>query len=223
MNVSERLQNVREVLSEAKEVTEAFFAHGRHGPGASAYGSETGHNVHRSFNPVDYDFKWVKDWYEWDRAPAHKKAMQHRNKEAADFKKRGWKVRKSTVKNQLIKRGGIGTGKPELDFHVTIYIFDASREEDAMSSKIDELLGEAQGETGSLEERLRTKQHTLQDLSSLVDNEVHDKLIKAGMSRKDASWVNTKDSTNQVVKKLHSVLDKEVDGIVARVMKGRKS
>jgi len=85
-------------------------------------GSVTG-----SFSPVDYDWKWTKDWYDWDSKAGHKKAMQERNKVAAEYKAKGYTVKKSTVRGQLITRGGIGSGHPQIEEIVTVFRFVARK------------------------------------------------------------------------------------------------
>lgn len=83
--------------------------------------------VQASYNPIDYDFRWTKDWYDWDSKAAHKKAMQDRDKVAAEYKAKGYKVKKFTSRGQLVRRGGIGSGHPEIDEVVTVYGFNASQ------------------------------------------------------------------------------------------------
>ena len=74
-----------------------------------------------TYNPVDYKFQWTEDWYEWDRAAAVKMALQARNAKAKQLRQEGMTVRVFTLKDQLISRGGIGSGKPHLDFCVSVY------------------------------------------------------------------------------------------------------
>lgn len=81
--------------------------------------------IQRHFNPVDYQFAWTKDWYEWDRTAAHKAARQARDVEAKKLKAEGKTVKKYTESGQLITRGGIGSGKPELEFVVSVYCLTA--------------------------------------------------------------------------------------------------
>ena len=85
------------------------------------------------YNPLDYTFKWVRQpdgwWYEWDRLLAHRQALAARNRAAKQLKAQGYRVVKSTLTNQLISRGGIGTDRPHIDHWVNVYILDATREE----------------------------------------------------------------------------------------------
>ena len=74
------------------------------------------------FNPVDYCFAWTADgWYTWDRPAAFIAARRARDEAAREAFKAGHQVRKFTLRDQLISRGGIGSGKPHVDFVVTCY------------------------------------------------------------------------------------------------------
>lgn len=73
------------------------------------------------FNPIDYTFKWTEDWYKWDRVEAHKAALKARNAEAKRLKTLGLKVRKYSLKDQLISMGGIGSDKPHINLVVNCY------------------------------------------------------------------------------------------------------
>ena len=77
----------------------------------------------QTFNPADFCFTWTADgWYEWDRDAAHKAAMQARNAHAKTLTGRGHKVRKTSMPGNLITRGGIGSGRPEISMFVTVYM-----------------------------------------------------------------------------------------------------
>ncbi len=80
--------------------------------------------MQKSFNPIDFCFTWTNDWYEWDSKEAHKQAQQKRNEEAKRFKQQGKRTKKSTLRNQLVSRGGIGSGKPHVQEYVTVYYLD---------------------------------------------------------------------------------------------------
>lgn len=82
--------------------------------------------MQRSFNPVDYHFRWTADWYEWDSASAHKDARQARDAEAKRLRAAGYAVRVSAISGQLITRGGIGSDHPEIEIShvVTVYRLD---------------------------------------------------------------------------------------------------
>ncbi|KKW13352.1 MAG: hypothetical protein UY48_C0002G0043 [Candidatus Gottesmanbacteria bacterium GW2011_GWB1_49_7] len=83
-------------------------------------------SIQQGFNPADYCFQWTTDgWYEWDRKAAHKAALQARNARAKELRQRFAKVQCSTLPDQLITRGGIGSGRPEIDMGVSVYMVDA--------------------------------------------------------------------------------------------------
>lgn len=89
---------------------------------------DTHESKQEGFNPADYRFQWTDDdWYEWDRKGAHSDALKARNAEAKQLKADGWEVRKWTLKDQLITRGGIGSGLPEISMVVTVYMIDAKK------------------------------------------------------------------------------------------------
>jgi hypothetical protein len=74
------------------------------------------------FNPVDYYFEWTDDgWYEWDRRAAHTMALKDRNKKVRELRGKGHKVSVFSLSGQLITKGGIGTGKPQVEFVVNCY------------------------------------------------------------------------------------------------------
>jgi hypothetical protein len=81
-------------------------------------------NPQRSFNPVDYHFRWTKDWYEWDRTAAVTAARQARDAEAKRLKALGHRVVKWSLPGQRITRGGIGSGHPQIEHVVTSYMLD---------------------------------------------------------------------------------------------------
>ena len=79
----------------------------------------------QTFNPADYHFEWTADgWYTWDRDAAHKNAMGARNVEAQRLKSLGHKVKKTSMPGNLITRGGIGSGRPEISMFVTVYMVE---------------------------------------------------------------------------------------------------
>lgn len=84
-----------------------------------------------TFNPIDYGFKWVNGWYEFDYEQARKDAMAARRMKAKEMRKAGYNVRMSTISNQRITMGGIGSGYPEIHQIVSVYrivaTFDYSR------------------------------------------------------------------------------------------------
>ena len=81
--------------------------------------------MQQTFNPIDYGFEWTKDgWYRFDYDGAHKRALAARNKRAKELRARGQTVRVSTLKNQRITRGGIGTSNPEITQVVSVYMLN---------------------------------------------------------------------------------------------------
>ena len=78
--------------------------------------------IQKYFNPIDYFFSWTKDgWYTWEASLARKEAMKKRNEYAKELKSQGYKVVKSSLRDQLITRGGIGSGNPQVEFVVNCY------------------------------------------------------------------------------------------------------
>ena len=78
------------------------------------------------FNPVDFHFSWIDDgseygWYEWDSKRARTDARRARDARARELKAEGRTVKKTSEPNQLITRGGIGSGHPEISHVVTVY------------------------------------------------------------------------------------------------------
>jgi hypothetical protein len=91
-------------------------------------------SVHtESFNPADYAFKWTEDrvqpgcslgWYEWSYDIAHRIAKEERDSQYKLYKSKGLKVRRWVLKNQTIRRGGIGSGHPDIELVVNVYKLD---------------------------------------------------------------------------------------------------
>jgi hypothetical protein len=89
--------------------------------------SEHSH-IQKAFSPADYTFRWTDDnWYAWDRKPAHKKALADRNRRARELRQAGWDVKVGTIPHQRIKRGGIGTGHPDIELVCTVYLLTARK------------------------------------------------------------------------------------------------
>lgn len=84
-----------------------------------------------TFNPANYAFNWTKPenpsnefdlgWYEWDRKEGHKLAKQARDKRYQELRAQGKTPVKYSMRDCLTKKGGAGTGKPDLEFIVTYY------------------------------------------------------------------------------------------------------
>ena len=81
-------------------------------------------STQQRFNPVQYGFKWTEDWYEFAHKAAHRQALADRNAEAKRLRKAGHVVRVSTDRNQLMSRGGIGSGNPHIELLVSVYSLD---------------------------------------------------------------------------------------------------
>jgi len=80
--------------------------------------------MQRTFNPANFAFQWTDNWYQWDRKQAHKQALAQRNLEAKALKAQGKRVVNFTLSGQLITRGGIGSGHPEIDLCCSVYGFN---------------------------------------------------------------------------------------------------
>lgn len=77
-----------------------------------------------TFNPVDYTFCWVDDWYDWDHTTAHKVAKAARNAMAKTYRASGYRVKCRSSNHNLMSRGGIGSGHPHIEFLVTVYTLE---------------------------------------------------------------------------------------------------
>jgi len=79
----------------------------------------------QSFNPINYNFSWTEDgWYKWDRTEAHKAARRARDTEMKAHRKAGGRCKGWTNRDQLIRRGGIGSGRPDVEFFVNVYMIN---------------------------------------------------------------------------------------------------
>ena len=83
----------------------------------------------RTFNPVDYGFEWIENgqWYKWDRKAGHSAALKARNTAVRELRKDGYKVTIFTLRDQRVRRGGIGSGHPEIDNYCSVYGYNAER------------------------------------------------------------------------------------------------
>ncbi len=76
----------------------------------------------QTFNPVDFGgFAWTGDWYRWDAVRGHLEAKRARDDATRRLRREGHKVRSFRLANQVISRGGVGSGHPHIDFVVVIY------------------------------------------------------------------------------------------------------
>mgnify|MGYP001562560384 CR=1 FL=1 len=78
-----------------------------------------------TFNPIDYSFAWTDDWYVFDEEVGSSKAIEACNFAYAKLKSLGKNPKRFTMQNQLMKRGGVGTGNPQIEIFVTIYGINA--------------------------------------------------------------------------------------------------
>lgn len=79
-------------------------------------------STQKTFNPANFGFEWTSDnWYSWDHKSAHKAALKARNVLANNLKAGGKNVSKFSLGGQLITRGGIGSGHPQIEMFVTVY------------------------------------------------------------------------------------------------------
>jgi hypothetical protein len=84
-------------------------------------------SVQKSFNPVKYGFRWVGDWYEFDSKMGSKAAQAARRELAKELKAKGYRVKLWSLRDQLVSRGGIGSGHPHIELWVNVPMLDASR------------------------------------------------------------------------------------------------
>lgn len=80
----------------------------------------------QTFNPIDYTWNWTATWYAWNRTEAHKQALAARNAEAKKLRQQGKRVHCQTLKGQRITRGGIGSGHPQIEQVVSVYMLNAT-------------------------------------------------------------------------------------------------
>ena len=78
--------------------------------------------VDMKWNPIDFGFSFTLDgWYQWDSKGAHKAALKARNAEVKKLRAAGRTVRTWRCGGQLITKGGIGTGHPQIEEIVSVY------------------------------------------------------------------------------------------------------
>ena len=75
----------------------------------------------KTFNPVDYGFQWTDNWYTFDYGTARKLAKQARDKEVRELREQGHEVTCFCLSNQLITKGGIGSGRPQIEQVVSVF------------------------------------------------------------------------------------------------------
>jgi len=74
-----------------------------------------------TFDPIDYGFRWNKDWYEYDGKVAEDAAKKARDDYAREQRKLGRTVKKRSSRNNLRSMGGIGSNCPHIELLVPIY------------------------------------------------------------------------------------------------------
>lgn len=78
------------------------------------------------FSGVETFFRWTTEadgstWYQFDEDAARKHALRERNRRARELERAGYTVRKFSLGKQLRSKGGIGSGKPHIEFLSTCY------------------------------------------------------------------------------------------------------
>jgi len=88
------------------------------------------------FNPIDFGFRWTEPaageefgWYEFGHVAASTAAKKARDDRARQLRKQGRSVRRWTQKNNLMTRGGIGTGRPEISLVVPVYYLEVQQQD----------------------------------------------------------------------------------------------
>ncbi len=81
--------------------------------------------MQKTFNPVDFGFKWTDGWYEFNVNESSKLARKARDKRANELKKAGGHtVKKWSMPNQRITMGGMNHNQPEITVTVTVYCLE---------------------------------------------------------------------------------------------------
>lgn len=70
---------------------------------------------------MNFGFEWTNDWYSFDDAAAHQAAKAARDAMAKELRAAGHKVSRFQMNNQLVSRGGCGSGRPHIELIVTAY------------------------------------------------------------------------------------------------------
>jgi hypothetical protein len=85
------------------------------------------------YSPSNYTFEWTSPadggiWYAFDRELGAKIAKQARAAEKKRLEAEGWTVKLSSLGTQLRRKGGIGSGLPDIEFHEPCYVLDGWKE-----------------------------------------------------------------------------------------------
>jgi hypothetical protein len=78
-------------------------------------------STQRIFDGIEFGFRWVGDWYEYDGKIAEKTALRARNELFSQLKAQGRAPRKFRLPMQLRSMGGIGSGRPHIELHTKAY------------------------------------------------------------------------------------------------------
>jgi hypothetical protein len=81
------------------------------------------------YSPTKHTFVWTEDWYTWDHVQAHRLALKQRNARAKVLRANGYRVKCFSLPGQMITKGGIGSGRPEISLVATVYGINFSKEE----------------------------------------------------------------------------------------------
>lgn len=73
------------------------------------------------FSGIDHGFAWTDDWYEWDAKAGNAAALKARNARLKELRKQGKNPRGFTLGNQLVSRGGVGSGHPHIEEFTKCY------------------------------------------------------------------------------------------------------
>ena len=78
------------------------------------------------YTGIDYGFEWTDDgWYKWDMVAGQKAALAARNARAKELRAQGYQVRLFSLGDQLISKGGINTGRPDIQLWTKAYGLNA--------------------------------------------------------------------------------------------------
>lgn len=80
--------------------------------------------MQQTYCGADYEWKWTDDWYKWDRTAGNRAALKARNADVERLVSYGYTVRKFSLGDQLISRGGIGSDKPHIEVWAKVYGYD---------------------------------------------------------------------------------------------------
>ena len=73
------------------------------------------------FSGIEFGFRWVADWYEYDGEAAEDKAKAARNDKVKELRAAGRTVKCFSLGRQLRSMGGIGSGHPHIEVVTRTY------------------------------------------------------------------------------------------------------